>query len=393
MDLVSVILPVYNRSFTINRAIDSVLNQSYGDIELIIVDDASDDNTVELIKQYNDKRIVLIQGKSRGGAAKARNIGIKIAKGKYIAFQDSDDEWMPCKLEKQLSYMKRQNCQVSFTPYRLIGESTLIVPYHYSHMDNSMISTALKKGNIIGTPTLVMEKEVIDNVGVFDESMSAWEDYELIIRIAKKYSIGCVKEILLDAYRQKKCISNNYGKVICSEMYIMRKHADFVEEKSFLASLEMWINTFITDCAADFTAFEYDIMALTQSEKEYLNKVFLQAVCKRYNTKSYCLETMCEGVEARLQNGKFYIYGAGVVAQKTYERLKQKHIVPLAFVVTTIGKDKKIDAIPVIELGNCLDVNLPLLIAVSPKYHKEIVESLRKIGHLNYSFAMETINM
>ncbi len=388
----SVILPVYNRESTITRAIKSVLNQSYDEIELIIVDDASDDNTVEMIRHSNDKRIVFIQSKSRGGAGKARNIGLKIAKGNYIAFQDSDDEWLPCKLEKQLSYMKKENYKISFTPYKLMEETkTLIIPYNYNQLDSYIISDILKKGNIIGTPTLVLEKEVIDNVGVFDESMPAWEDYELIIRIAKKYTIGCVKEILLHAYRQEQCISTNYGKVIYSAMYILRKHMDFVDDNAFFKSLDMYMNALISDYA-DITDFEDYLSDLTQSERVNLCKVFVQSVCKRYNVKSYCLETMCGAFESKLQNKEFYIYGAGIIARKTYERLKQKYISPQAFVVTVIGKEEKIDGIPIMELDNNFNVSMPILIAVSPKYHEEVAERLQKLGYFNYSFSIETIN-
>lgn len=388
MELVSVILPVYNREFTINRAIESVLNQSYADIELIIVDDASDDHTVEMIKQYDDSRIVLVQRKDRGGASKARNTGLKIAKGRYIAFQDSDDEWLPGKLVKQISYMKEENYKVTFTPYQLIGEKMFIVPNTYKNMDDGMINTILKKENVIGTPTLVIEKEVIDSVGVFDESMSAWEDYELVIRIAKKYSIGCVKEILHHAYRQEQCVSNNYGNVICSEIYIMRKHADFIDNEAFLDTLNKYMNVYTSDIA-DIAVFETCISNLLQNEKEYLTRVFLQTVCERYNVKSCCLETMCDAFEARLRNGNFCIYGAGVIARRTYERLKQKSILPQAFVVTTIGDDKEIDKIPIVELDKKLDINMPILIAVSPKYHEEVAEQLRKFKYLNYSFAAE----
>jgi len=89
---VSVIIPTYNRAHTIGRAIKSVLNQTYQDFEIIVVDDGSTDNTEEVVKSFRDKRIRYIQHKKNKGAAAARNTGIKSAKGKYIAFQDSDDD-------------------------------------------------------------------------------------------------------------------------------------------------------------------------------------------------------------------------------------------------------------------------------------------------------------
>ena len=106
---VSIIIPTYNRAHLIGRAIQSVLNQTYQNFEIIVVDDGSTDNTEEMIKEFqkHDKRIKYIRHeKNRGGAA-ARNTGIKVARGEYIAFQDSDDEWLPEKLEKQMDVFQR----------------------------------------------------------------------------------------------------------------------------------------------------------------------------------------------------------------------------------------------------------------------------------------------
>ena len=116
--LVTVIIPVYNRAFTIRRAIDSVLDQSYKELELIIVDDCSLDNTVQIVKSYRDKRINLICLPKNCGANTARNTGLRAAKGEYIAFQDSDDEWFKEKLEIQIEYMEKTRKKVCYCPDR-----------------------------------------------------------------------------------------------------------------------------------------------------------------------------------------------------------------------------------------------------------------------------------
>ena len=103
---VSIILPTYNRAHTLRKAVDSILNQTYKDFELIVVDDGSTDDTYNLIKSINDYRIVYVKHEKNKGAAAARNTGIKLAKGKYIAFQDSDDEWYSHKLEKQMEIIE-----------------------------------------------------------------------------------------------------------------------------------------------------------------------------------------------------------------------------------------------------------------------------------------------
>lgn len=109
---VSVILPTYNRAHLLERAIQSVLDQTYPDFEIIVVDDASIDNTVNIIKGIINERIRYIRHEKNKGAAAARNTGIKLAKGKYIAFQDSDDEWLRDKLEKQIKIFETVSPEV-----------------------------------------------------------------------------------------------------------------------------------------------------------------------------------------------------------------------------------------------------------------------------------------
>ena len=106
--LVSVIIPTYNGSNTILRAINSVLNQTYSNLELIIVDDCSKDNTFEVVKNVKDKRVKVLRHKKNRGGSAARNTGIKEAKGEYIAFLDDDDEWLSEKVEKQVEYLKNK---------------------------------------------------------------------------------------------------------------------------------------------------------------------------------------------------------------------------------------------------------------------------------------------
>lgn len=103
---VSIIIPTYNRSKTIKRSINSVLYQTYDDFEIIVIDDGSSDGTDKVIKEFNDSRIKYVRHELNRGASAARNTGIKLSRGKYIAFQDSDDVWVPDKLEKQMNVFK-----------------------------------------------------------------------------------------------------------------------------------------------------------------------------------------------------------------------------------------------------------------------------------------------
>ena len=118
-DLVSVIMPAFNSERYIVESIESILNQTYRNIELLITDDASEDNTISIIKSYaqKDSRVKAFFLKGNTGAGSARNNSIKHAKGRYIAFCDSDDVWLPEKLEKQIRFMQEKNCCFAFASY------------------------------------------------------------------------------------------------------------------------------------------------------------------------------------------------------------------------------------------------------------------------------------
>lgn len=118
-ELVSIVMPSYNTASYISASIDSVLNQTYQNWELIIVDDCSTDNTDEVVLKYTDVRIHYLKNERNVGAAKSRNYALREAKGAWIAFLDSDDQWHPEKLEKQLLFMKSNNYNFSYTDYRI----------------------------------------------------------------------------------------------------------------------------------------------------------------------------------------------------------------------------------------------------------------------------------
>lgn len=161
-ELVSVIMPSYNSGAFIAEAIRSVLQQTYLNWELLITDDASDDNTVEIVQSFveQDPRIRLFRIEMNSGVATARNNSISHAKGRFFAFLDSDDCWHPEKLEKQLAFMEQHQCAFSFTAYQLmnangdISHRTISVPSEISHKQ-------YLKNTIIGCLTVILDKEKI----------------------------------------------------------------------------------------------------------------------------------------------------------------------------------------------------------------------------------------
>lgn len=184
-DLVSIITPTFNSEKYILETIESVKNQTYHNWEMIIVDDCSNDNTVSLIKNEirKDHRIRLIQQKNNVGAAVARNTAIKNAKGKYMAFLDSDDLWHPRKLEVQLSFMKHKDIAFSFTEYEIINEDgsetgkIINVPEKIDY-------NGLLKNTIIGCLTVMLDTEKLGLVQM--PNIRTRQDTALWLSILKK---------------------------------------------------------------------------------------------------------------------------------------------------------------------------------------------------------------
>jgi len=184
-DLVSIIIPSFNSSKFIEECMKSVLIQTYTNWEMIIVDDCSKDNSRELILdlESKDKRITSILLKNNYGSAEARNIAIRQAKGKYIAFLDSDDIWNEDKLEKQIAFMSKNNIVFSFTSYQQISEDG-IEKYSIMKAPKEITYHSYLKNTIIGCSTVVIDK---DNSGEFDmPSIRSSHDMALWLLIMKR---------------------------------------------------------------------------------------------------------------------------------------------------------------------------------------------------------------
>jgi Glycosyltransferases involved in cell wall biogenesis len=163
--LVSIITPAYNCEKVISETIESVLSQTYTNYEMIIVDDCSKDNTVEVAQKYvlKDSRIRLIQQNKNQGTAVARNTGIENANGRFIAFLDSDDLWKPTKLEKQIEFMLENNYGFTFTSYEIMRENSELTGRVF-HAPKTIKYIDYLKNTIIGLLTVVMDRELIGDI-------------------------------------------------------------------------------------------------------------------------------------------------------------------------------------------------------------------------------------
>ena len=230
-NLISIIMPTYNHGEYIGEAIDSVLNQSYRNFELVIIDNYSSDNTENLVKSYSDHRIKYFKFRNHGIIAASRNMGIRCSTGRYIAFLDSDDIWLPQKLEKQLSLMK-QNHEITLSYVlfaNLLNDRTIEGEYpepkqrYRGHIFNQLYLV-----NSITNSGAMIRREVLNEVGLLDESseLVGVEDADMWLRIAKRRYIDYIKGEVLVLYRARD--KNHFYKHFLKEtkrrMYIARKY-------------------------------------------------------------------------------------------------------------------------------------------------------------------------
>ena len=215
---VSVIIPTYNRAHLLKRTIKSVLNQTFQDFELLLVDDGSTDNTKELVYDFvrNDSRIKYIWQENSGGPAKPINTGINQSNGVYITILGSDDEILPEKLEKQVAKFNSAPikvgliyCGLQYIPVDKKQASKIIIPKLRGNLFKELL-----KGSFIGGITPLIKSECFKKLGLFDVSLPSGEDWDMWIRISKYYEFDYVPEALAIYHIHGKQISANFDDTI-----------------------------------------------------------------------------------------------------------------------------------------------------------------------------------
>lgn len=229
MMIVSAIITTHNRRELLNRAIKSVFAQTYPEIELIVVDDHSDDDTKEVCQDPRINYIYIPKEESHGGNY-ARNLGIKASKGKYCAFLDDDDYWLPTKIEKQVALIEKMDCELvycgrrlEFVSYKGVGYKDVVPSKSNSgDMHQKIMYT------ICTTTTCILAKrEALFDIGLFDEDLMFWQEYELTIRLAQRKPFFFINEPLV-VYRidkgDRNRLTNKYFEWLNAVEYVHQKH-------------------------------------------------------------------------------------------------------------------------------------------------------------------------
>jgi len=259
-DLISVIIPCYNRGHSIERAVRGVLLQTYQNIDLIVVDDASTDASVDIVQAIDDPRLRLIRHQTNRGASAARNTGIEAAKGDLLAFQDSDDNWFPEKLDVQM----RRFCELSddyvavFCTKIIYGRSinrkgkksygmrhASCVPGPGQPPKSGDLSKEFLWGNFMGPPTVVLKKDAYFRTSGFDRRLKNNNDWDFNLRLSRQGKIAFIDEPLMLVYDSSDGISKNPLAKAFSTIVIFGKIKRYAPDTSALAIHAITVHRFL----------------------------------------------------------------------------------------------------------------------------------------------------
>lgn len=358
-ELVSVVLPTYNRACLLSKAIEGVMKQEYENWELIIVDDASVDNTEEVVRKYRDGRIFYYHLDKNRGANYCRNFGVKKASGRYIAFLDSDNVWEKNKLSLQVGKLYGSEDKVAFTfcRQRVCGNGKeCLVPE--SGFVNEDIGDTLYKGNVIDTNTVLIKRECFEAVGGFDEQIPRLQDWELFFRVINVYGYKTlyISECLNYNEIQNDSITKDGRKYVNAIFYFLYKYWDKFDKKGMIGYHVL--NTFHipgVDARDIFKVLSLDQKGIYEKISEDVTKNIEEIVTQRderrkmyrllYNWK---LKSDKENENLFLnflgRNATVAIYGLGQWGELLYQELKK---LPVKMVYGIDRSEKHFHALPV----------------------------------------------
>lgn len=275
-ELVSVIIPTYNRANLIKETIVSVLEQTYQNFEIIIVDDGSNDNTAEIVGGIKDKRIFYFRLEHKGIPSIARNYALEKSKGEFITFLDSDDLWLPEKLEKQVEILANKKdiglvyCNASYFGTGYHGKSTILKKGYSGYVFEKLIEK-----NFVPLLSVMCKRKVFDIAGLFDETKNirAVEDYELWMRIAKHFKFYYIDQVL--------CRYRLHSQNLLGDAKFKSSYKAFLAFASVCNKVKLNRRQFKTGAAANYF---YIAMAYLNMDNVDLFKHFLKKSIKEKPT-------------------------------------------------------------------------------------------------------------
>lgn len=383
--MVSIIIPTYNRADVITRSINSILEQTYQNFEVWVVDDASTDDTDDIVTQIEDSRVHYVKCEKRVGANGARNIGIQNSQGDYLAFQDSDDVWEKNKLAEQINFFREhEDIDVLFCRYSkqfINGMQEVIPDSRFSETDiNRNIEDILAGGNVIGTPTMIARRKCFVLCGMFDENIPRFQDWELALRFVQKSKIAFLDKVLVRAYEMEESITRSCEKQIDAMMLILKKHTPFFENKGMLdkhlgnlvelALLESSIEKVMETLGADMF-----FRGIYQNHKRNVVIKKNYELVKRWLKKQNNEKTINSFFD-KFDNYTLAVYGMGELGRLTFALLTEENKKKIKFLIDRnkyITSDLEIKVIDEIEEKEFNDLECIFITAIA---HEDVIRNM-----------------
>ncbi len=275
---VSVLMPVYNSEKYLNKAIDSILGQTFENFEFIIIDDCSTDNSLKIIESYTDKRIKLLKNDVNCGICKTLNKGLLHCTGEYIARMDSDDISSCQRFEKQVKYLD-ENPHVG-----VVGSSITIIDENDREQRVSHFSDSVENMRVdmffacgVAHPSTMIRKDAFDNAGGYDHDFSGVEDHEMWCRILDKYQIVSLRETLLKYRVHEKQITQNPSPQLLEKVKVMKRRQ--VKRISAELTEDEFLAYFDSCCGRGRVEYKY----VSDLNNAFEKVIKANSVCKYYN--------------------------------------------------------------------------------------------------------------
>ncbi|MEI9983400.1 MAG: glycosyltransferase family A protein [Aliidongia sp.] len=306
MGPVSVVIPVYNRTAELRRAVRSVLTQTYADLELIVVDDCSTEDIRGALEDIVDSRLRLIRKPVNQGAASARNTGIQAATGRWVAFLDSDDEWVPHKLERQVRRLASRpgDARICCSGYVILHAQEGRRAREFRPADWHGTARQLVWGcNLSPGSTLIAERACFEEIGLFDVELRRFEDWDWLLRYLRRYPIAIEPEVLA---RINKDSMPSSSSVLGSLELLRAKHQAALSAQSWRLGRKFRSSLLVEEAAAAFYGRRYlhttTLLARALAAYPFRNMAFYVMLARRLSSMLYLPEPMPIGNPA---SGRF----------------------------------------------------------------------------------------
>ncbi len=404
--LVSVIIPAYNRADTISSTIMSALNQTYKNIEVIVVDDASGDDTCGRVRQIDDPRVRCLSNEVNMGSNPSRNRGAAAASGELLAFLDAADTWDHDKVSVQVERIFRDKSDVVFCNGRIHLDGkpygSIINENIKSYLRENRLAERLSIGNFVDTTTILMRKAFFEQIGCFDEDCRLLQDYDLMIRAVQNGTVSYVdREMITSNIRPGDSMTFDVHKSLHATVYLYCKHRDYFSKygnkSRFLTRVlpQIFKQDNPDEAYSEYaelisekigSTFPEDLESIHQSIEEYLVKKL--SVYMAMQKEGY---TYTDGFESLVtKNDSVFLFGRGIWAKRVYRFLSECYPdtrIP-AFVVSKVEHDEgktgtdQSEVLAVDEIGSSAK-DIPIILSVSKETEYEVLKLLQKNSFRN----------